>query len=317
VIADPFILTTMEKKVSNTRYVLDHYAQARRKNIEELMTKPKKFQAYVFNSGGRGMHYSGQLAYSSIAITDGDEKVHVVERRNRVMKGSKGVLFIKGGNPTEGVTYHKKGRAASRLTVWGRHNINSILVTKVFNHLIDTVNPSAKELLNDKVIQKIATKGLIGSILAGKVTSTEEAMAYRVTYLLKRTCGLQKEDASALYLFYKHFRIRLEAETLLYNSLDPRAVVSLFHPISGDTTLKNRLVVDYDAYGRKLQEKAQLISTKIDWTGIGFNPELFLKRISRKEKGIKDIVHLWGGGPMLSRNTRSVSVGSLDDDLPF
>jgi hypothetical protein len=308
-----------EKKVSNTRYVLEPHAKEALKNIKQLLQTPKKHQQFIFNSNSRGVYVSEILHYTAIGITDGAEKVHVVERRNRVMRGSNGTLFIKGGNAVEGVTYNKKGRASSKLTVWGRHNIPSIMHTSVFKYLVETVNPSAQELLDNEIVKKIATKGLIGSILAGNITTKDQAMKYRITYLLKRSCGIQKEDSEALYHFYKEFGNRLEAEKILYNSLDPRAVVNLFDPLFGDHTLRARLITDHKLFGDEIHAIADKISKKVDWTGMGFNPKEFLDRISRKEKGIKDIVHLWGGGPVLSRNSRQVNyvVDSSLNDLPF
>jgi hypothetical protein len=309
----------MEKKVSNTRHILEESAQKARKNIDRILQSPKRYQDFVFNSTKSGLHVNDALNYWDTSITNNDEKIHVVERRYRIMRGSNGNYFIKAGAPQEGVTYTKKGRVSSRITVWGRFNILSILERPVFKFLVDEVNPSAKELLNNPTIKRIATNGLIGSILAGKVTTRDEAMKYRITYLLKRSCGIQKEDSDALYHFYEHFNDRLRAEVILYNSLDPRAIVNLFDPLFGDHVVKQKFIADHKSCGDELQSKVQVTGDKIDWTAKGFNPKDFLDRISRKEKGIKDIVHLWGGGPVLSRKSRSVKgiSYSVSDDLPF
>jgi hypothetical protein len=304
----------MEKKVSNTRYILDATAKQRKKDIEDLLKAPKRYQNVVFNSNAR-TPYTTNMRYHATAISDNEDKVHVVTRQYIAMRGSSGNYFVKSGDPKMGFTYNKKGRASSRLTIWSRMPILHVIDSDEFQHLVDAVQPSAKALLKDRTVRRLATKGLIGSILAGNIVTADQAMKYRITYLLKRAVGLQKEDSLALYNYYQHFTDRLVAEGTLYNSLDPRAVVNLFAPL-GDVIGRQNFIDSHKEYAQQLERRVQVTGDKIDWTGAGFKPEEFLDRISRKEKGIKDIVQLWGGGPVLSRNSRSV-YSKTDNDLPF
>ena len=309
-----------EKKANNTKYILRPSEEESKQKILNLLKMPLKAQRYVFFNSNDGQSRVSNLGYSSTAIVDNDEKLHVISRRHTLMINSKGTIFLKSGNPSVAATYKKSGRSSTRLSVWGhKRNLGQFMHEYEFKLLVNEVNPQANALIENKVVKDIMTKGLIGSILAGKITTPIQAVEHRITYAL-RGIGLQKADAEALYYFYNEMGPRYICESILHTCLDPRAVIYLFHPILGNEYDRKKLISDTKIYAQQFMHTCPAIDEKIDWVNKDFNPKAFLERISKKEKGIKDMLHLWDGGPVLKRKASPVSTWGLknqNDDLPF
>ena len=308
-----------EKKANNTKYILTNSNEEARQRMLSILELPPLTQKYLFFESSSGSSRVSNLSYNATVIVDNEEKTHVINRTYKLMINNSGKLFIKSNNPNIGVTYYKKGRSSSRVSVWGfKSNFDQFKHTDEFDLLVDNVNPDCKELLKDTIVKQILTKGLFGSILAGKITSINEAMSYRITYAL-RGMGLKKTDGEALYYFYKKIGNRFNADVLLYSSLDARAVVDTFNPNWEYKGYQEKLMKNIKTHGHQLVNICPRVNEKIDWVNPDFNPGAFLERISRKEKRIKDMLQLWDGGPVLKRKAgpTNYSVWDLANSIPL
>jgi len=311
----------MEK--AKTKYILRDSDQKIRDKILKLIDKPIKAQRYLYFNEGGACNYYG------VVVAEKEDRISIISKTWCTMFGNNG-MFIKPGNIKLGITYYKTGRCSQRLRIWGKddslrhnnhpghsHSKHELLTILAKELEVD----SAIALVEDAVVSQVATEGMFGSIMAGKITNRTEAMQYYIRYSL-RGLGIKQENADNMYKLLDAFSANIfHIGKVLRTAKDPNSVVEQFHLFENQTKDQTEFDIDLGLPGNNLRETSHRLSQmalplgeKIDWTDLHFDAKAEAERLSKKERWTKDMLLLWDGGPVLKASNRSVM---LANDLPF
>ena len=301
------------EEITTTKYELSDLDTKAHNAMLDIMTKPKFIQTYSYHRGLTPKHYSARV------IVDKEDRISVIDKTFNLRIGTNG-LFIKQGKLLSGVTYHKKGRSSARVRYWGSTGLGGNTAFSQYDTLkgvAKEINPSCMDILSSDVIKNIGTKGMFGSILAGKVDTTTKAMEYYIRYSL-RGVGVDLTQADNMYKYIEGMKFGVyEGIKALRVAKDPNQVLELVNSDSNNRILK--LITD-NSLG--LTDLALMCSEKIDWTAPGFNSESEYIRLNTKSKSIEKSINMWEGGVILKDKTippivtNNMAVVNLDD-LPF
>lgn len=279
----------MKKESNNIQNIFTEHDEKIYNQIQKLLSKSKKVQRYIFHNDLIRKHYT------MISIIDKEDAIHIVDKHYILhMHGDN--LYIKATKKLSGITFKKKGRATERLKSWD-FNIKKTLIDVLCTKLqID------KTLLEDEVIQNTATKGLISSILCGKIKTKTEAMEYYIKYNL-RGYNINISKTEEIYAFLKY--IGKHYSVMLRVAKDPNKFL--------DWILENR---NDKSKLEKLHKNNHLtticlaLNEKIDWVSADFDSES--KKLLQKGKKTKDLLNIWRGGLILRSEYQSVLSNSID-----
>ena len=300
---------------ATVEYILTDEAQSMRQQMIEIQNKPLATQRYL--------HFTDalkQMSYVARIVSKKEDRISLIERSYAFRYGTNGV-FMKSDR-VSGMTYYYKGRASQRLRIWSGNKFKNFRERDGQNPLLQEMalllDSPGKHLFDLPIIQSINTNGMLGYIMAGNITTTTEAMQYYIRYSL-RGSGVSQDKAENLYEYLSQIDNNFTAICALRVAVNPNSVLEQFHP--HDLIFDGNRLVKSIGHGQNLIRIAQATGEKIDWADPHFNVETEVKRLSRKEKGIKEFLQLWEGGPVLKSKARSVNpidmVVLTDDGLPF
>lgn len=283
----------MEK---STELLISGNDKIHREEMHELLKKPVAYQRYMY------AHSAIPHGYTCRLVIEKEDRVSVVEKSYALKMGTNG-LFIKANKAKHGVTYHKKGKASQRLRVWG--NDTHRVIGELMKILVKKVNPEASPIFYDTVIDRIATQGMKGYILAGNIKDRVSAMEYYIRYSL-RGVGVDIKYAPALYSFFKAIDNPFIASSVLRCAVDPNSVLAKFQYVS-DYEPTKQLVKVINNNGQRLCKQCLATGEKIDRADSSFDAAATAARLLKKEKGIKEFLDVWEGGPVLKTSSRAVN----------
>ena len=305
----------MEKtEDTKTTLILSNVDRMLRDKCQKLLKAPLTVQKFEFFSEKAPKFYHVDL------IVDKPDRVSVINKVYRLRIGNSG-LFLKADSLKKGLTYHKVGRSSSRLSMWQDGHNEQASNFHLLKLLSQYVNPDACALLGNDIINSIATKGMRGSILAGKITNTTEAMTYFIRYSM-RGVGISLEMSDSLYEFYNSVNqnVYILNNALRYSD-NPNELLKYFKPYFPHNNFVSNICKDIimtnlnSSAIHSLIKHCQILDIKVDLA----NPQEFtderLLKLSKKEKGIKELLNIWDGGPVL--NDLSGQINNPIADLPF
>ena len=287
------------EEATTTKYILSVESENMRNQMLHLMKLPLHVQRFGYFKDKVPKIYAARV------VVDKLDRISVIDKQFQLRLGNNG-LFIKQGYNTSAITYHKKGRSSARIRFWGNsyntvHNGKHELVVAMAEQVI----PEAVELLRSKVIKEVGTQGMYGSIMAGKITTTKEAMEYYIRYSM-RGVGIKQDNAEQLYAYFQAIDSMHVGVMVLRNAKDPNSLLEQFQdPVAAMTWAKS-----IDDQGSRLSMMARVVSEKIDWVNPRFNASSEAERLSRKEGRIEDFLNIWEGGPVLKVTEGTQSYGN-------
>jgi len=288
-----FILTASDKKIYD--------------KMLQLQKMPLKMQQFMYHRDDMLKFYGARV------IVDGPEKITVMDKQFNLRMGPNGV-FIKQGNNLTAVTYKKTGRSSSRLTQWGKgRENNGFLKMELIKTVANVVNPDVMGLLEDKVICKIGTKGMIGAILNNKIKNKEEAMKYYIRYSM-RGVGISQDMWEGLYNYFNAMDSHLDSSLLLRVSTD----VNSFLDICRSNPHATRIIINkMDKHTtRDIVKKSLAVGDTIDWSDMGLKLNELEAKLKSKISKYNDYVDIWSSGPTIKRSKGDLSEYQ-DDNFPF
>jgi hypothetical protein len=299
---------------TTTKYELSDLDTLAHNAMLDIMAKPKFIQTYTYHRGLIPKQYSARV------IVDKEDRISVIDKTFNLRIGTNG-LFIKQGKLLSGVTYHKKGRSSARVRYWGSTGLGGNAAFSQYDTLIGVakeINPSCMDILCSNVIKNIGTKGMFGSILAGKVDTTTKAMEYYIRYSLRGT-GVDLTQADNMYKYIEGMKFGVyEGIKALRVAKDPNQVLELVNSNPTNRILK---IITDNSLG--LTDLALMCGEKIDWTAPGFTSESEYTRLSTKSQDIGKCINMWEGGVILRdkthkpKTTSLMSMGLVEKGLPF
>lgn len=299
---------------SKTELVLNPAQEEKRMECFKVMSMTKEMQRYLYFAGGLPSGYSVRL------IVEKEDRISVLDKSYRLRYGNNGA-FLGSHRDKSGISYFKKGRSSARLKIWGGTSLHD--AHNLMQDLVKKVNPSAQELLDNKVIREIATQGMISSIVSGSINDIKTAMQYYIRYSL-RGMGINQDMWEGLYGFFlyeKRYNYAIHNKVLfLRTALNPNAILQEFHPLLGQAVNDRREKLAEHAAHSGFNRTCLAVGEKIDWADRNLVVDDEKKRIVRKAEGIKELLQMWEGGPVLKSESRSVNPIdnlAIDDGMPF
>ena len=301
----------MEEEENNTVYVTKPDDERARQQMLKLISLPQFVQRYAYFNAKVPKHYQTRV------IAEKDDRISIIDKMMDIRIGANGCFIKQNPTHTSGATYYKKGRSSTRLTYWGNKKSQNFTdgsphygLTK---EIAKKINPETAPLLDDRVIRQVGTKGMYGYIIAGNITSKEEAMEYYIRYSMRGVC-IKQELAYRLWQFYSS-----TSDTYLYSialrvAEDPNEMLEQFQDPASAKSISGII----DTFGSRLTQLALAAGETIDWVKPHFDAEAEAERLSRKGRRIEDLLNLWEGGPVLEANapqSHYLNVLGQGDDL--
>jgi hypothetical protein len=308
----------MEEELTTTKYVLTDRDKSVRKEMLDLMNKPKFVQTYMFHKD------KVTKVYNATVIVDKPDRISIINKSFALRIGNNGV-FIKQGKYKTGVTYHKKGRSSARLRYWNTGPEHKGEQYSIVKAIAEEINPDCLHIFNSDVIKQIGTQGMFGSIIAGKTDTIAKAMEYYIRYSL-RGVGVNMTPAENLYNFIHCMRYgTYTGLKALRVAKDPNAVLELCADISDPLLAIKKVprIAIITEESSAITDLALMVGEKIDWTAPTFNADEIQKKLEEKVETVGRQIDMWDHGPVLKINKSpqatnemvSASIGT--GDLPF
>jgi len=253
----------------------------------------------------RLMYFNGASHPSQFwkrTVIETPEQIKLVRHVYSLKWGKNGYYIKAVSHRGAWVVYKKQGRVTSRLQ-YPRFSDNQDQVTLAYE-LAKYMNIDITSFENNKFFNQINTRGMMSSILAGKITTLEDAITYYNTYSLR--CGVNKENAplilEVLNVYktnnkYAHWHL---AKSVISQAHDPNEFLKQFQAME-DFKEKSQFLVKCT----EMVQLAEMLNTKIDWISMDLDKTRL--DLARKAKVIKEILCLWDGGhyyePRLDRKT--------------
>lgn len=236
-------------------------------------------------------HSSYPSRFSAYSTFESPDKVSVVHNVFNLKWGTYGFYIAASRQGKTGITYHFKGATANRLRIWG----NSALydVTALVKQLVLKYYPSSMHLFSDTFIKSLGTKGMFSRIIAGKITTVQEAVEYYIMYSMRGT-GIKKESAHVLEHFVKFGLEKSldfhQMKKLLRIAKEPNQFLEQFQ--SWENEHKRSLIHE----GHDLIRTCSILGEKIDWTQSLQELSNNRSKLAKKASVVKDILMCWEGG---------------------
>lgn len=287
------------------KFILKEKEQKERDFILEIQSKPVTYQRYMyFNRGSMGYH--------GLMVIEKDDRISVVVKEWYTMF-VKGGMIIKSKPSKFGVTYYKTGRSSQRVSLWGGNQIEHSEWGTKTNDLAVLIaeeidNKTAISLIKDPILSMIGTKGMLGYIMSGAITTIAEAMEYYIRYSL-RGLGIRKDLANELYQFCVVTNMRKhDINSFFITAKSPNSILEKYDMLGDDVNITNN--IQHHRYNG-LIHMAKKTGEKIDWSDPQFDGTAEAERLSRKDRWIKEMLQLWDGGPVL-KASGSVKTATTD-----
>lgn len=225
-------------------------------------------------------------------IIETPEQIKLI-RHMYYLKWGKNGYYIKAiSGKGAWIVYKKQGRTVSRLQ-YSRFS-NGYEQMTLFYELAKYMSIDITYFENNEVFNQIYTRGMMSSILAGKIITHEDAITYYNTYSLK--CGVSKENAPLILEVlnasktnhgYPYWHL---AKSVISQAHNPNEFLKQFQAMEISLKEKSQFLVKCT----EMVQLAQLLNKKIDW----INMDLDETRIDldKKAKVIEEILCLWDGG---------------------
>lgn len=273
-----------------TRVFMSDEAKQISTEIDEILSQPLATQNYMRFRDSMNSH----IFFANIVCRN-EEKIMVMQKRISLKWGVNG--YYRGSAIKTGASYALSGPTAQRVQFWKRSTVETLPV-ELMDLLIEEVNPEAYIVMQDHNVKKIMTKGLFGRILAGKVKNPVEAMEYYIRYSL-RGCGLKSTDADAMYSFVSLIKDKFMRRNAFVVAKDPNSLIEQFQFFMSP----DKLVSVLNREGQRLVKLALQTNSKIDWVNPEFDTQIEANSLSKKERGIGELLEFWDGGPVLRQDS--------------
>jgi hypothetical protein len=298
--------------MSKTEYIISESQEKIRARIQEMKALSIPAQRILYFKGPQ------ILQYTQTEITEDDEKIVVVRKMRQAGFGNNGIF--ERTSSKDGLTYRKKGRRSSRLTLWygGKYFQMKQEVETLMKYMNNEIGIA---LLNNEIFSREhvrMTPGLLSTIVAGGIDSLNGIMKYHATYSLRGIKIAKEYREQALYEYYKQCKNSYLGQIGLRYAYDVNKLLSYFHPLWGDE-FKQGLVMG--RINKCWQEKdfMNAVNPTIAWADVDDD---FLNQIINRCRSLMSLVGLMDQGPVIkvavpASKTRIDQNLVFQEDLPF
>ena len=270
---------------SKTIRIYDKGHEEIAESFKELKRLPVKIQRFMFFK-----KYNGR-SYNIKEVTEDDDKIVVVSKNKRLRMGSNGIFEYDAQKL--GITYKKKGRSSARLVIWNGKRVYDVsFLIKTLLAYLD--RDDANHLFDGNFFNGVVnpTKGMLSSIIAGKLKTKEDCVKYYATYSLR---GVKIDHAlrtDALCSFMQEMNYPWAVSNVLRSASNPNELLEKYS--ASDTTHTGKL----SSFLRNLEtstfNKIHALDLKIDWLNV--TEKSLYRYIDKKYELAEGLVKVWIAG---------------------